>query len=244
MLESIRDFSQLADLRSSPYTAKIQSLYLTYGNNYQFADFWVQNPYTAVCIVDGNLTLECSDNSGFEEIRQFLNYIPYNTLAVDEKYCDSLDIKKYNSSFIVKYCGSSDNNAISEDDNYKGVYNLLSSSGLELGDYSSFLADFVSRINSGCAALTSCYIDGDLAATASALFIGKNDVLLGAVATDKNMRGRGYASDLVESLASYYGRDKNIYLFCREDSLTQFYKKCGFCITGRWAQITNGKSNE
>ncbi|MBR4765194.1 MAG: GNAT family N-acetyltransferase [Clostridia bacterium] len=241
MLESVRDFSQLSSLGSSPYTAKIQALFNTYGNKFQFADFWVQSPDTAVCRVDGNLTIECSEKTDYDEIKHFLNYIPYNTISIDEKYCRILGFDKYLSSFLVKYCGDSLNISIEPDDNYKCVYNLLISSGFELGDYSSFLADFVSRINAGCAALTSYYNDSVLAATASALFIGKNDVLLGAVATEKIQRGRGYASELVKSLASYYGREKNVYLFCREDSLAEFYEKCGFCIAGRWAQISNGK---
>ena len=240
MLESVQNYSELAGLKSSPFSAKIRALYKTYGNGYKVADFWVQSPDTAVCMVDGNLTVECTENSDFDELKQFLNFIPYSTLLFDEKFCCQLGFENFETSFIVKYCGNTNNEIIAADDNYKGVYNLLISSGFELGDYSSFLADFVSRINAGCAFLTSLYSDNRLAATASALYIGNNDVLLGAVATDKNLRGRGYASKLVSSLASYYGKEKNVYLFCREDSLAKFYEKCGFCIKGRWAQIKNG----
>ena len=244
MLKSVNDLSEFNGLNSSPFTAKIQALYKTYGNNHRFADFWIQNSDTAVCSVDGNLTIECTQNSDFDELRQFLYCIPFNSISVDEKYCQMLKLKPFSSSYIVKYTGKTDNNIIGTDNNYKAVYILLIESGFEIGDYYSFLSDFVSRINSGCAALSSLYVDSILAATASALFIGEKDVLLGAVATDKSFRGRGYAPELVSSLASYYAKNKSVFLFCREDSLAVFYKKCGFSVTGRWSQIKNGNDNE
>lgn len=243
MLKSVEDSFDFDGLKSSPYSAKIQALFKTYGNKYSFADFWIQSADTAVCRVDGNLTIECTENSDFDELKQFLNYIPFNTVSIDEKYCECLNLKTSLSSYIVKYNGGFKDEIIRCDDNYRDVYNLLVSCGFELGDYDSYLSDFVSRINSQCAFLVSRYENKKLAATASALFVGKTDALLGAVATDKKFRGKGYATQLVTSLASYYGNEKNVFLFCREDSLADFYKKCGFCVTGRWAQVINGYGN-
>jgi GNAT superfamily N-acetyltransferase len=240
MLKAVQNYSELSSLGSSPYSAKIQAFFKTYGNEYGFARSWVQNGDTAVCSVDGNITIECTGNTDFDELKHFLNYIPYASVITDEKYCENLGMRPDLSSFTVEYCGDSEKKAISFDDNYKDVYALLVSSGFELGEYGAFLADFASRVNNGCAALSTIYDNSILAATASALFIGENDVLLGAVATDKEKRGRGYASQLVKALASYYATDKKVFLFCREDSLSEFYKKCGFCIVGRWTQINNG----
>ncbi|MBQ8945084.1 MAG: GNAT family N-acetyltransferase [Clostridia bacterium] len=239
MLKSVTDYRELGRLESSPYSARIQALFKTYGNNHRFTDFWIQNRDTAVCRIDGNLTIECGENTDYDELKQFLNYISFRTVLLDERCCEKLGKKPDLSSVTVKYNGVVGAEKPVSDDNYKGVYSLLLSCGFELGLYGDYLADFVSRVNSGCAQLTTAYENGAVVASASALFIGSNAVLLGAVAAAKENRGKGYASRLVSSLASFYAKEKNVYLFCREDSLLNFYNKCGFCATGRWAQINN-----
>lgn len=74
----------------------------------------------------------------------------------------------------------------------------------------------------------------DVLACVFALFEGKKSVLLGAVATAPQARGRGYASALVGTLANEKS-DKEVFLFCRNDSLVNFYGKIGFEPVGRWA---------
>ena len=103
-----------------------------------------------------------------------------------------------------------------------------------MGDYGSFLADYCSKLNKGAAKLAVCS-DEELDACASALFIGEKSVLLGAVATRETARGRGLASKLVKALADSF-EDKTVYLFCRNDSLLEFYKKIGFESDGIWAE--------
>ena len=76
--------------------------------------------------------------------------------------------------------------------------------------------------------------NGSLSACAFALFEGEKSVLLGAVATSPEARGRGYASAIVSEIAEKKS-DKDVFLFCRNDGLEAFYSKIGFEIVGKWA---------
>ena len=116
----------------------------------------------------------------------------------------------------------------------KEIYALLCECGFELGDYGTFLADVCSRLNKSTASLAAAECDGRLCACAFALFEGRKSVLLGAVGTSPAVRGRGYASRLVGTLAELK-KGKEVFLFCRNDSLADFYSRIGFEICGKWA---------
>ena len=118
------------------------------------------------------------------------------------------------------------------------IYDLLCLCGFELGDYSAFLTDVCARLNKGTATLSAILNGDEPGACAFALFEGTKSVLLGAVATNPSARGRGYASKLVGSLAEEKS-DKKVFLFCRNDSLADFYAKIGFKKVGCWAIAEN-----
>ena len=111
---------------------------------------------------------------------------------------------------------------------------MLCSCGFELGDYRAFLADICARLNKGTASFAAVAENGEPCACAFALFEGTKSVLLGAVATDPSARGKGYASAIVGTLAEEKS-DKKVFLFCRNDSLADFYAKIGFKKVGCWA---------
>ena len=92
MLKSVTDYRDLGCLAPSPYSARIQALFKTYGNNHRFTDFWIQNRDTAVCRIDGNLTIECGENTDYDELKQFLNYIPFRTVLLDERILKNVDV--------------------------------------------------------------------------------------------------------------------------------------------------------
>jgi predicted GNAT family acetyltransferase len=76
--------------------------------------------------------------------------------------------------------------------------------------------------------------NGSLCACAFALFEGEKSVLLGAVATSPEARGRGFASAIVGAIAEKKS-DKDVFLFCRNDGLEAFYCGIGFETIGKWA---------
>lgn len=231
--------SELSFLPADPYAARITALIKTYGTAYDFAMFWVQRvdgiPVAAISRTDGNMTVCCCENADYEELSCFIKAVGYSSLTCDEKVMDMLGIEPSKTSFAVKYNGGAkaETEGIFRDCDKKEIYNLLISCGFELGDYNAFLADVCARLNKQTASFAAAEINNEIAACAFILFEGEKSVLLGAVATKESARGKGLASKLVGTLAEEK-TDKEVYLFCRNDGLVDFYKKIGFEPVGRW----------
>ena len=243
MLKLCENMKEFDFLPPDPYAARISALAKTYGFGQSFVLFWVQyvdgEPVAAVSRIDGNMSVFCSEKTDFEELSAFINTVGFSVLACREENMRNLGFEATNASYIVKYnaqVGLPDERVLWDYDK-KDVYELLSECGFEMGDFGAFVADYCSKLNKGTAKLAAI-ADAELNACARALFIGKNSVLLGAVATRKTARGKGYASKAVKALANSFS-DKSVYLFCRNDSLLDFYKKIGFEFDGRWAETVN-----
>lgn len=240
MLKLCEDIKELDFLMPDPYAARISALAKTYGFGQSFVLFWVQyvddELVAAVSRIDGNMSVFCSEKTDFEELSAFIKTVGFSSLACREENMHRLGFEATKASYIVKYNGAfapADPGIIWDYDK-KEVYELLCDCGFEMGDYGAFVADYCSKLNKGTAKLAAV-ADSELNACASALFIGEKSVLLGAVATRKSARGKGYASKAVTALANSFS-DKSVYLFCRNDSLLDFYKKIGFESDGRWAE--------
>lgn len=240
MVSLCESFDELEFLPADPYAARITALFKTYGAGQSFALFWVQRtdgiPVAAISRVDGSMTLCACENADFEELRAFMNAAGFSSLTCSEECMKKLGMADYKTSYTVKYNGGAEpkNMKISRDCDKKKIYNLLCECGFELGDYGAFLADVCARLNKGTASFVAAEENGEVKACAFALFEGSRSVLLGAVATSLSARGRGYASALVSALANEKN-EKEVFLFCRNDSLLDFYKKIGFEAVGRWA---------
>lgn len=240
MLKLCEDIAELDFLPSDPYAARISALALTYGFSYDFALFWVQYvngaPVAAVSRIDGCMSICCFGNADYEELSEFVNTVGFAVLSCREETMSKLGFEASKASYIVKYNAVSPKkeNGILWDYDKKAVYELLCDCGFEMGDYGSFLADFCSKLNKGAAKLAAV-ADERLDACASALFVGQKSVLLGAVATRPQARGKGYASEVVRALANRF-EGKEVFLFCRNDSLLGFYEKIGFVQDGIWTE--------
>lgn len=240
MVSLCNDFSELDFLPADAYSARITALFKTYGSGQSFAMFWVQKigdiPVASISKVDGNMTLCTCENADFDELSAFINAAGFVSLTCSEEDMKKLGFEPSKTSFTVKYKGGYEprNADISRDCDKRKIYNLLCLCGFELGDYGAFLADVCSRLNKGTASMAAVEESGRVQACAFTLFKGEKSVLLGAVATAPDARGKGYASMLVGALASE-NSDKEVFLFCRNDSLAEFYGKIGFEVVGKWA---------
>lgn len=240
MVSLCSDFGELAFLPADPYSARITALFKTYGAEHDFALFWVQRvggmPTAAISRVDGNMTLCAFANADFEELSCFANAAGFESLTCSEENMKKLGFEASKSSFTVKYNAGFQpkNGKISRDCDKRQIYDLLCECGFELGSYGAFLADVCARLNKGTASMAAVEENGCVRACAFALFEGEKSVLLGAVATSPNARGRGYASEVVGTLAQEKS-GKEVFLFCRNDGLSEFYARIGFEIVGRWA---------
>ncbi len=240
MLKLCEDYSGLLTLPASPYSARVQALFASCppcGG----ARFWVQGKSTAVSLVDGVMTVSCGKGCRYDELGEFIKVVSPGIVCAPLNCCERLGLQKVSSSYIVKFAGEAEKAPVVQPDDYGGVYSLLGECGFETGSYGDFLAGIVPRVKAGRAQTAVKVINGELLATASALYIGEKSVLLGAVATSPASRGRGYASGLVSSLAAQYSSaGKEVFLFCRNDSLLGFYKKIGFAPAGKWAEARLG----
>ncbi len=245
MIRLISDKSELSFLPADAYSARITALVNTYGTEQSFAMFWVQTdgekPVAAISRVDGNMTVCCDGNADFNELSCFINAVGFGSLTCDEKIMEKLGYEITKSSFTVEYKGKgkTDNKNIIRDCDKRGIYDLLCECGFEMGDYHAFLADVCARLNKNTASFASIIQDASPIACAFALFEGDKSVLLGAVATKESARGNGYASKLVNALANEK-KDKRVFLFCRNDGLSDFYGKIGFEVIGRWSICERG----
>lgn len=240
MISLVEEKEELDFLPSDPYAARITALIETYGTEHSFAMFWVQRvdevPVAAISRVDGNMTLCCGENTDFEELSCFINAVGFTSVTFDAEFSERLGITPQKTSYTVKYKGNAErhDSEMFFDYDKKEIYYLLCECGFELGDYGSFLSDVCARLNKSTASFAAVEAEGKLCACAFALFEGQKSVLLGAVATNPAARGRGFASKLVGTLAEMK-KDKDVYLFCRNDGLAGFYAKIGFEIIGKWA---------
>ena len=239
MISLCKNFDEFDFLPADAFSARITALADTYGFNHDFALFWVQRiegvPVAAVSKVDGNITLCCTESTDYEELGAFLDAVGYSSITSESGVLSALKIEAAKESFIVRYSDkSADCEEAFDSFDLKEIYNLLCSCGFEMGDYSAFLADVCARLNKGTAEYAVHSENGGLLACAFKLFCGRKSVLLGAVATDEKSRGRGLASKLVTSLAASE-KEKEVFLFCRNDSLLNFYSKIGFELYGWWA---------
>lgn len=240
MLTLCKDYEKLGFLPADPYAARITALFKTYGADYDFALFWVQDidgiPSAAISRIDGNMTLCTNKNADFEELTHFINAVGFQSLTCSYEDMGKLGFEPADSSFTVKYTGRKNTAEIKTVSDYdkRRIYDLLCDCGFELGDYGAYLSDVCSRLNKGTASMLAAEENGSLRACAFALFEGENSVLLGAVATSPEARGRGYASAIVGEIAEKKS-DKDVFLFCRNDGLADFYGKIGFETVGKWA---------
>ncbi len=233
MLKLCENLTELDFLPADPFCAKITAFAMTYGFGYDFARFYIQGNNAALCRIDGNITLWANDNADYTEMREFLDIIGFSSIQAEESKLKALGYKTSDSSFIVRYGGKAAAKPadFKTDADFKKIYALLTESGFEMGEYRDFLSDVCARLNKGTCTLGATGTD-ELRACAFRLFEGNKSVLLGAVATSPKHRGKGIASALVPYMAQ--GK-KPSFLFCRNDSLLDFYTKCSFEKQGRWA---------
>ena len=230
----------LAFLPADPFAARITALFAAYGANRPFLQFWVQTvegtPTAAVSRLDGAMTLCCTAQTDYEELRLFVQSVGYETLLADAEMLAALGLPETDGSYMVVYRGGPvpPDPEIRTDYDLRAIHALLCAAQFPAGSFEAFAADVGARLQHGTASY-AVFAHTQLDACAFRLFIGEKSLLLGAVVTDPASRGRGYASRLVTHLAQD-AQGRAAYLFCRNDGLLPFYEKMGFVSAGRWAQ--------
>lgn len=236
MLKLCENYEELKGLPANPFCAAITALAKTHGFDREYFRVYISDN-ACLSVLDGNITLHAQSVADYDELKSFLGFLGFRSVLSDEETIKALGLKAVDSSFIVKYAGTQREKPAGFTGSFdaREAYHLLTECGFDTGDFESFCLDIVKRLNKGTARFAGIDDGGRLDSCAFTLFDGEKSSLLGAVATDEAKRGRGYAGSLVSYLA---GKNKESFLYCRNDSLLEFYKKYGFEYWGRWAKAS------
>lgn len=229
------------------FGTRILAYFNTYSYEYDFIRFWVQldengTPVAAISLIDGSMTLTCADSSDFEELSAFVKMIGFSTIQCDRSVMKSLGFEESLWGYVVGYKSITDrseykNITICENVEYSDVYKLIKAAGLlGVGEYLPWLSDVTHRVKKETAKAVVAMENGESAACAMKLFVTDKAVLLGAVATDPDHRGKGLGGGLVTFLGNESLEEgKRVELLCKHDSIVDFYRSIGFTVIGEWA---------
>ncbi len=229
------------------FGTRILAYFNTYFWQYDFAKFWVQlndenQTIGAISLVEGSMTLTACENADFEELSAFIKMMGYSSLQCDREVMKKLCIAESIWGYVVRYENITDrekykNIALCENVDYKDVYRLTKEENLlGVGELLPWLSDVTMRVKKGTAKAALAVDNNEPAACAMKLFVTDTAVLLGAVATNRNHRGKGLGGGLVTLLGNEALQEgKRTELLCKNDSIVDFYRSIGFKVVGEWA---------
>lgn len=240
----------------SPMTIEIEALIKTYGFNTSFALFWIQELdgkiTAAVSKLDSHVTVAAEKDFDSQELKEFLNVIGFSSLLGEKWVLEDLGFKISEKGIIMKYSplAASDGNiepmTFACEPPYRKIYNLLEepeSFGESISSYEDWLCDLSRRVRNNCARVLFREREDKCISCGMFTFESDSGAVIGAVATHKDFRSMGYASDIVKELCAAAQKEKkDVFLMCREDKAS-FYKKLEFKITGEFS-LCQGVYNE
>ena len=232
---------------TDPFLTRILSLYLCYGEGYDFVGFWEQRAgeSTAALIsrFEDKFSLRLTDEADLEEIAAFLCFQGAGSVMFDAGY--ALDISDRVHTIegqVLEYTGDDyiSDTEIYEPD-FKELYGLLKtceSDIFRVPDYMMFLSDLTHRRNMDKLHLIGTAAYGTLASSVMTVSEAPASAILGAVATRPEYRGRGLSRSLVRTLATRLRAEgRRVYVLSASDANTRFYINSGFEITAGFREI-------
>lgn len=240
----------------SPMTIEIEALIKTYGFNTSFALFWIQEIdgkiTAAVSKVDSHVTVAAEKDFDSKELKEFLNVIGFSSLLGEKWVLEDLGFKISEKGIIMKYSPLAmrdDNNepvAFACEPPYRKIYNFLrepENFGESISSYEDWLCDLSARVRNNCARVLFREREDKCISCGMFTFESDSGAVIGAVATHKDFRSMGYASDIVKELCIAAQKEKkDVFLMCEEGKVS-FYKKLEFKITGEFS-LCQGVYNE
>lgn len=232
---------------SDPFFTRILSLCLCYGEGYDFVGLWVQElegrATAAVSRFEDKFCLWADDTADIEELAAFLRFQGAGSVLHNAALDLGLgEAQSVIQGQVLEYTGD---DYISDKEIYipdlNELYDLLKTCESEIfrvPERLMFLSDLTHRRNVGRLSLTGTRVDGELAS--SVMTVSETDmaVILGAVATHPEHRGKGLSRSLVRSLASRFRREgRRVYVLSASDGNTRFYINSGFEITAGFKEI-------
>lgn len=236
---------QSALLKEPLYNLRVSALIDAYGVDQSFFNVWHENFKSVVASLDGSFFICESDNDNLDELKEFLSFSP-GVLSISGKKetVDKLGLSysKRTDFFVMEYKNSCDAKDIETEKEPKltDIYKLISESGsddLTVGSFNGWYADMSHRIRHGCA---KAYLLKNNKEAVSALIVSamsQKAGLISGVVTDKEHRGRGYASRLLLKACFDLNAEGRFAVAECSQKLIEFYKKSGFAYAGEYSII-------
>lgn len=243
------DYNYISDKfdNNNVFYRKIMSEYMFYKD---FEDTFLycqqrDSEYTCLMLKSGTAITMCiDDDADFDEISEFLEVIGYESLFLDNKFAERLNLSLFNNGHIMlcTKTGKSneiENRVISVDgEKLKEIYDLVDKCFALGSDFSSWFVDCSHKLRHGFLKIKAITENGKFVSCAFSMYEYENSAVISSVCTKKSCRGKGYAALCIEELKnslSEHGID-NFYVFCNEGKITDFYKKLDFKDVGRWCE--------
>lgn len=243
----------IAFCERSVYGMKALGPYLSYGLDYDFVRCYEQVredgeriAFLTKCY--GTVSVACVPESvteeEIEELRAFLSVLQYSVLAAPEEITGEQPtacIMCLPRGVLCKATPASLLTALHENENLKEFYQLLTvnNPGYFAENFDDWYVDFSHRIRHGTAHSVLLEYGGSYSATAAALIVSEHAVFLGAISTNREVRGKHFAWTCIRALTDRYG-DKRIYLLCKPDKQA-FYEYAGMVKIGTYSERTKEK---
>lgn len=244
---SLKSFKDVfPDESRDPFLCRVSSLYAVYGTAEPFADFWLGfdedgRPVSAISRLDSQFTLYLTDKSDLAETAEFIYAVGASAVLCGSDFAIPLKFPVEESGSVLAFFDSSapKGDKISvEVPRLKSVFELLQGNeDYQLSDFESFYLDLSHKILKDRARIYAVMRDNMVVSCAMTVAETENAAVIGAVATARKYRRRGFAGALVRKLcAELNSEGKTAYVYTQPKN-EAFYKNLGFTNCGGWREF-------
>lgn len=248
-IDSNKQYEEIKNTFSGEDTflTRLNVLFTSYGVNESFLDFWYQvlpcdedsKAVSLIARLDSDFILCLTEKSDLNEIQEFLNILNFSSVLFNNKYALNLVGDSYKIGCILKRknIDFKNNNSLLEikyNYPYKELFsffNNCNSDDVKIKDYGSFATDLNCKIKGGCGK-TYCLVENSEILSACITTFDSVNTIISPVATLENMRKKGYATHLINSIKA-----ENICVYCSDDYRADVYTKMGFVNSGEWKEV-------
>lgn len=220
---------------SHPQLLKIACRYRAYGLQYDFCRFYLcgeRGAASAAAVLSGGCALVYTTEKNLPELEQWLAMLPLQSVSVNAAGRSILENPRTGSIF---YCVPAGRKSPPPEGTLDGAFAILREAfGEEQyseGRYSSWYCEMSHNIRHGVSRLYAAEN-----ATATALCIGEEQVVLNQVAVLPSGQGKGIGRGLVQRVAGQFP-GRRVFVYSRNAGTDQFYRKAGFSYFEDWFEI-------
>lgn len=222
--------------KGDPYGVRIVAAERTYGTSESFAQFWLQydergNITAAIGRLDNGMTVCAKGDYDTEEVDAFVETCVGKIGALRPARKGEVAngvVMRLDRSRMSLSGGETEINPPPED-----IYTVIErcpGMGFDVPPFEMFYDDCKKRTKAGTEITALLRTSEVLPAACAALHVADNTGVVTMCATLPELRGKGYAADVVGALIEHC-RDAEIYVMCLS-SLVEFYEHLGFGPVG------------